>query len=315
MLNKILCLLEEKLGTGKVFGNNEIYFICPFCNHLMSKTPNKPRFAINIRKNGAWHCWTCSKGGKSYISLFRSLRYNEEYINKFYVFIKKGEGHKQFNEKSSEGFLELPREFIPLWKQNIVLLQYKNIIQYLRKRGVTEMDVMKYNIGFCDKGMYSNMIVIPSYDCNGSLNYFSTRSFNGERFIRNPNVSKNIIGFELFVNFSYPITIVEGPFDAIAVRRNVIPLFGKILSEKLIIKLLETKPPYINVCLDEDALSSSLQVIEFLLKNNIVVRFVKLPKDKDPSDIGFLEVTKYINSAEQMDFRRLISMKVEDIFK
>ena len=48
-----------------------------------------------------------------------------------------------------------------------------------------------------------------------------------------PKVSKDIIGFNLFINWNEPIVIVEGAFDAIAVKRNAIPLFGKVILDKL----------------------------------------------------------------------------------
>jgi type I restriction enzyme M protein len=43
----------------------------------------------------------------------------------------------------------------------------------------------------------------------------------------------------LFINWSLPLVLVEGSFDAIAVRRNAIPLFGKTISEDLRKKIIE----------------------------------------------------------------------------
>jgi hypothetical protein len=82
------------------------------------------------------------------------------------------------------------------------------------------------------------MIIIPSYDANGKLNYFTARSFEKDPYTkyRNPETSRDIIPFELFINWDLPIILCEGPFDAMAIKRNAIPLFGKniqsILNEK-----------------------------------------------------------------------------------
>ena len=73
------------------------------------------------------------------------------------------------------------------------------------------------------------MVIIPSYDENGELNYFISRSFEKDAFIkyRNPDCSRDIIAFELFINWSSPLILCEGAFDALAIKRNAIPLLGK----------------------------------------------------------------------------------------
>ena len=54
------------------------------------------------------------------------------------------------------------------------------------------MTLTKYNLGYCEYGNYKNMIIIPSYDENGKLNYFTGRSFEKDpyRKYRNPEVIK-----------------------------------------------------------------------------------------------------------------------------
>ena len=37
----------------------------------------------------------------------------------------------------------------------------------------------------------------------------------------------------MYINWEEPIILVEGVFDAMAVKRNVIPLFGKLVLDKL----------------------------------------------------------------------------------
>ena len=74
-----------------------------------------------------------------------------------------------------------------------------------------------------------------------SLNYFVARAYYEEDKWKhkNPPTSKDIVGFELHVNWDMPIVLVEGAFDAIAIKRNAIPLFGKTISNTLKKRIVE----------------------------------------------------------------------------
>ena len=101
-------------------------------------------------------------------------------------------------------------------------------------------DILKYRIGYCTNGLYNGKIIIPSYDANGSLNYFVGRAYYDTDYKhKNPNASKDIVGFELHINWNMPIILVEGAFDAIAIKRNAIPLFGKTISNTLKKRIVE----------------------------------------------------------------------------
>ena len=139
------------------------------------------------------------------------------------------------------------------------------------------------------------MIIIPSYDLYGSLNFFTGRSYYKDATFKhkNPKVSKDIIGFELLINWNEPITIVEGVFDAIAVKRNSIPLFGKIILDKLKKKIIEKKVSNVCIALDSDARSKALDICQYFIDNGINVHLLEL-QDKDPSEIGYKNISKII---------------------
>ena len=60
---------------------------------------------------------------------------------------------------------------------------YRKVVQYTKDEGLTKEDIIRYNIGYCDTGMYSNRIIIPSYDRDNRINYFILRSvFSEEKF-------------------------------------------------------------------------------------------------------------------------------------
>ena len=189
--------------------------------------------------------------------------------------------------------------------------EYKNALYYIKKRGLLPEEIIRYNIGYCETGDYSGRIIIPSYDSNGILNYFVGRNFydNGMSY-KNPEISKDIIGFELFVNWNEPIILVEGVFDAIAVRRNAIPLFGKTIPKKLLLEILRKKPPKIYIALDKDAIKSSIEIAKKFIGEGHEIYLVELGQ-KDPSVIGYNNITELINLCEPITEFDLMKFKMK----
>ena len=183
----------------------------------------------------------------------------------------------------------------------------------LKKRGISREDILRYNIGYCETGSYSKMVIIPSYDKDGILNFFTGRSYynNAPFKHKNPKVSKDIIGFELYINWKQPITVVEGVFDALAVRRNAIPLFGKIVLEKLKKTIVENNVKSINIALDKDARAKALQSCEYFINNGVAVTLIDL-QDEDPSDLGFSRITTVIQDSKYLTPYQLMEMKIKE---
>ena len=126
---------------------------------------------------------------------------------------------------------------------------------------------------------------------------------------KNPPVSKDIIGFDLYVNWNEPIVLCEGVFDAMAIKSNSIPLFGKTILPKLYKKIVQKKVSNIIVSLDEDAFKDSLKMVEDFTNMGIDVNFVKM-KQTDPSDLGYLKMIDKINTSTEVDFKELMRMKI-----
>jgi DNA primase len=184
---------------------------------------------------------------------------------------------------------------------------------YVKKRGITSIDILKYQIGYCEVGRYANKIIIPNYDANGKLNYFIARSFEKDPARKYDAIStdKNaIIGFENLINWDLPVILCEGAFDAIAIKRNAIPLYGKTMSKQLTKKLLSNNIKDIYLALDSDALKSTLKIAGDLLHSGKKLHVVKL-EGKDPSDMGFEHFTHLIQSSQEFTFSDLFSLKLE----
>jgi len=189
-------------------------------------------------------------------------------------------------------------------------------MSYLKRRGVTIFDIIKYRIGYCEEGEYSGKIVIPSYDCNGNLNYFVSRAYyEADKYKhKNPKVSKDIIGFDLTINWSQPIVLCEGAFDAIAIKRNAIPLFGKIIQPELQKKIIEQRVKDIYICLDADAIRNALNIAKRFMDEGLNVYFIEL-QDEDASDLGFERITEIIEQTGVMTFEQLMQLQMGLIWK
>jgi DNA primase len=301
---RLVQLLESILSKGNHnHQSNEITFYCPFCNHY------KQKLNINLISE-KWHCWVCGIGGHKILSLFRKLKVEK----RFFDILSKITGTRLSNISKDKSYeiISLPSEFQKLSTSNPNSPEAKNALSYLRKRGLFSQDILKHNIGYCESGKYSGMIIIPSYDEDGNLNFFTGRSYYDVNFKHlNPTVSKDIIGFELFINWNEPITIVEGAFDAIAIKRNSIPLFGKLILDKLKLKILEKGVKRINITLDKDAMKNAISMAEYFIGCGISVYFVELP-EKDPSELGFEKITNIIKQVKKLTPKKLLEYKINE---
>ena len=297
----LLELLEICLGKSSIKKNGqEALFFCPFCHHY------KPKLSVNL-ETGSWHCWVCPNAGSKVTSLLKKINRSDkiEEAKK----ITHDTSHTKTEHTSTD--LMLPSEFCSMTEISR-MPEYKQALRYIAERNITSYDIMKYNIGYCASGTYKNRIIIPSYNASGLLNFFTGRSYYRDAYMPylNPNTSKDIIGFDLFINWAEPILLTEGPMDAIAIRRNVIPLFGKIISSSLKIKIIQQKVKHLYIILDKDAIMNSLDICEEFLGYNMNVYLVEM-NDKDPSKLGFVETWKQIEATQAMNYQMLFTYRMK----
>ena len=308
---KLLQLIESVLGKGKLTNKGNIAHHCPFCQSSRRKL--EVQTVINDKGENPWHCWVCNKSGKKISTLFKALNVNRDKLTDLYKLLNtlpKYSSREIDSLNQSTAVLELPKEYIPLYKHSDTT-EYKNAIHYLRsKRKITLAEIVKYGIGYCESGEYAKKIIIPSYDETGKLNFFVGRAYYDVDFKhKNPDYSKNCVGFELFINWNLPLVLVEGAFDAIAARRNAIPLFGKTISEDLRKKIIENKVTKLYICLDKDAQKQALEHAEYFMNSGVEVYFVDL-KEKDPAEIGFENMCTLIKETQPLTFSKFIEYKL-----
>ena len=305
---QVITILDEVLGVGTSMKNDEQAHYCPFCHH------HKKKLQINL-KTQYWHCWVCDAKGRKIQRLLKRLHVDSHKLKKLYEIY--GDDYVVYSKDTEEEKVELrlPNEFQSLLKEPKGLNPlFRKVWDYAKQRGITKEDIRRYNIGYCDTGHYANRIIIPSYDSDNRLNYFIARSvFDEEKFkYKNPPVSKNVIIFENQINWNEPITLVEGVFDAMAVKRNVIPLLGKFVPKSLNDTIYKKGVKSINILLDEDAQEQALYYTMQFQNQGITTKNIK-PSDKDASEMGFSKINSKLKETEETGFGDIISQKLKGL--
>ena len=306
-MNNLLSLLSVVIGNPgrNVRKENEHIFFCPFCNHY------KPKLQANLTSQ-FWHCWVCDIKGRKFYQLFKKLNATPSQLKELSDIV--GEFFYTDKELDKEEVISLPKEYISLWSDKSSSILKKHALSYLNKRNISYGDIIKYQIGYCDEGLYSNRIIIPSYDENMKLNYFIARDFySSYSKYKNPPVSKNIIVFDSLINWNEPIILCEGVFDAISIKRNAIPLLGKNIPRALLEKIINKNIDKVYLALDADAISEIIKITEMFSKYNIDVFIIKLKEDADSSEIGFEEMLTYVKNSKSSNFTDQIKMKLNNI--
>ena len=297
---RLSSILDNVFGSRGVSGGaNELVYSCPFCNH------HKKKLQINVETQ-QWHCWVCDAKGKSVFILVKKLKAQKSVYEELSQIYKNTKFRKDKIQK--DAFVKIPEEYIHMSLKGDSL-SYTHAKSYLTKRGITEDDIIKYGIGYCVDGEYGGRIIVPSFDSNGNLNYFVARSFyNSPLKYKNPPVPKDTIIFDLYINWSMPVILCEGVFDAMAIKRNAVPLLGKTVQDTLLKKLVNNTKEVI-VCLDADAQDTIYKVTEKLLRNGVKVSRINLKKG-DPSDLGFTSMMYALRKTIPVSEYDLIRQKI-----
>ena len=276
-----LKILTSFLGPYTRSGG-EVLFSCPFCKH------HKKKLSVNIHKN-VFKCWICDANGKSLSKLVRKFGNTDARFkwSKFEDRIEIGDFDNLFEDQKPEleVLINLPANFVSLANKSLPITA-KGPLKYLSERGITKKDILRWKIGYCSDGEYANRVIIPSFNKDGYVNYFVARSWIDEfpRY-KNPQASKNIIFNELFVDWTKPIILTEGVFDAVKAG-NAIPLLGSTMKEnsKVFQEIVKREIP-VYLALDPDAQKKQDWITEMLLSYDVPVYSVDVSGYKDVGEM------------------------------
>jgi DNA primase len=290
----IVDILIDILGDYKFHNEytGQIAFSCPVCSYEikgLDELDGKGNLEVNY-KHGVYKCWSCAETHDTHGRLHYLIKkYGTlKQLKRFELLMPElsGDEERRIYQK-----VRLPKEFI-LFKNTSAGLKmtpiFKTAYNYLKQRNVTDEMIDKFNIGFCYEGDHAHRIIIPSFNTEGEINYFTARSYMVKPKLKykNPEAEKEIIIFnEHLIDWDLPIYIVEGPFDSIFVP-NSIPMLGKKMSDLLFNTLYE-KAKKIIIVLDGDAWSNAKKLYDKLNGGKLFgkIWIARLPIDKDIADL------------------------------
>ena len=284
-------LLEGVFGKYKLHypSKGQISFDCPVCSYDikgMDKTDGKGNLEINYAEH-VFKCWACGETHNTRGHLGYLIdRYGKKKEKELYDLIRPDE-FKRIDKQYEK--LRLPKDFKLATDGNIYHIPFREMRNYLKKRGVTDEMITKHKIGYSLEGDYAFRVIVPSFDKDGNLNYFTGRSWNpnSKSKYKNPEAEKQIVIFnESLINWEKDIYICEGPFDSLFLD-NSIALLGKKMSDVLFETLYEKAKKDITIVLDSDAWEDSKKLYFKLSGGRLYgrIKVVKLPEGKDIADL------------------------------
>src|ERR1035437_8294386 len=164
--SELVAIFDQLLGQKAYVrkGGIQATYHCPFCVDKNLVT-NKLEIAVGGARIGSSHCWRCDFKAGSFGSLLYKLQAPPNYRES--ILKLTGDIRIARYAKPDLSFVHLPPEFHPMHKPKKTP-EYKNALVYLKRRGITREDILRYNIGYCESGEYENHIIIPSYAFSAS---------------------------------------------------------------------------------------------------------------------------------------------------
>jgi DNA primase len=288
-------IISDILGDSYQSGSERLFY-CPYCKH------HKRKLSVNVDKN-VYKCWVCDTNGRNLRRIVRRFGSHTQLAewDKLTQQVNINDFYNIFEEilQEPEQIVELPKALISLANKDLPFSALK-ALKYLKKRGVTEKDIVKWKIGYCDSGPYAGRIIIPSFNNDGHANYYIARTYDsGWPRYKNPTVSRDIVFNELYVDWDEDIVLVEGAFDAI-VAGNAIPLLGSTLREKsALFQKIVQKDAAVFLALDADVAKKENRIIKLFLKYGIELYKIDT---SGYEDVGAMTKEVFLDRKENASF-------------
>ena len=283
---------------------------CPACGEKGSKK----KLSINLN-NWSCHCWVCDLKGKNlsliltkYLSPSVSDRYRVKFLTDDYE-------PAICNEEIK---VELPDDFRLLCNNfKCKDPDVKACVRYLLSRGLTRDDFWYFKIGTSGSGRHRRRVIIPSFDADGEINFFVSRSIDKNtkpKYLNSKANKSDIIFNEVNLNWSKEITIVEGPFDLFSCNKNSTCLLGSSLGESsyLFKRIVSNKTPVL-LALDSDMKVKSNRIADSLVSYCCDVRILDLKHFHDVGDMTRDEFLSLRKGSQLWNIEQSIKEKIKSI--
>ena len=193
LIRKRVNLIQRAFGTSILDRDGvNIAVGCVNKNCSSFEKPAKKKLTLRV-DNEFYHCWVCGLRGRGLVRFFKI--YKPRYLETATAIFEKRVAEKEEDQLPA---VALPENFRLLatlnGKADPDLRACKN---YLLSRGFSQKDLWYFRLGAVSSGRYRRRIIIPSFDSDGVLNYFTARSIDadpGRKYI-NPRVKRSEIIF------------------------------------------------------------------------------------------------------------------------
>ena len=291
---------ESKQGSYQS-GVEQYQFCCPSC---ADENGGRPDGKYNLEINfviGKFHCWKCdSKGNLNYlVKRYGNPDLAREYIEDVKMILSsmyyKIDRYEELARMVEIEEIKLPKTFTPIG--DISQLKKGKLKDYIEKRHITQEMVDTYRLGYTkwddEQNNVKSRLIIPSYDSNGNLTYWTGRDFTGydkrQKYLNVQADRKRIIFNEGLIEWDGDIILVEGIIDSI-VYPNCIPLMGKQLykDSRLYDVILKKCSGNVYICLDSDTdISETKRIYRMLNKGKLrgKIYYIRMKEFKDFGEI------------------------------
>lgn len=309
-----ISIVTRFLGNPISRSGNEYLFICP-----NSKCQSK-KMSVNFDKN-VFKCWVCNYRGKNIFNLIKRFIGSEEIIwdNKKHVDLSKFNQYFFHTEEpdTKTKFNLFNKEFKPLFSKGKSSIKTE-ALNYLEHRGLSYKDLLSWRICYVESGDLFGRIIIPSFNEYGLCDYYIARAFRNYKFkYWGPHKpSRELIFNEVDIDWTKPIILVEGVFDAIKVGYNCVPLMGSNLeiNSKLFHKILENNSEvYIGLDNEPKAQLKCSVIAEKLKSFSINVKIISWEPYNDPGEMEFDDIIKCIENAQEYNFKQNVMMALNNL--
>lgn len=282
---------------------------CPFCKH---ENKSKLKLAIHLEKD-LFHCWLCSKKGSDISYLVNKINPAKK-KEALALFPKK---HKKTFDLNINLFEE---EIFELEEEKVIIPNGFNLLvnafnskspdvlkvfKYAVKRGVDKHKMWMLRLGYSNDPEFRRSLIIPSLDEEGNLNFYTSRNIDVDSSspikYKNANVSKkNIIFNEINIDWSIPLTLVEGPLDLLKTNDNSTCLLGSSLTEDMkLFKKIVTNKTEINLALDSDVYYKSLKIAKLLSAYDVKVNILDTRIADDVGDMSKSQFNQCLKDSKE----------------
>lgn len=310
----------EKVFGSSITTKNNISVVCPIC--FRNKGNGYANKKLAIRTNSKNHypkCWVCDFRSKNLCYLIKTFypnhynEYIENYLDSDFLDVE-----DENKEETTEQEIKLPFG-CKLLAENQNTKQGFKYLNYLKKRNSsddTELWKWKFLYTLDDKEQL-NRIIIPSFDSEGYLNFYTGRSLyrDGWDKYKNSNHDKRTIIFnEINIDWTKPLTLVEGPFDLLKCNNNASCLLGSSLDiNHYLMQMIVLNSTPVVLALDPEAINSTRKIAKNLLDYGIEVEMIDIPNGIDVGAMSKLEFMDLYNKRKPLNKKELLLQKIKSI--